>query len=120
MSVIDVKIEDLVGGIGRDKTLGDLFGMTDDRMKAMQARRDIDQARRAPVCAAIARVLDTDDGKVLFEALMDLTFRGHVDVVGLGLPSDMALQNLLAENARKELVVQLLKLAREGRGGAGA
>ena len=113
---VDVSIRDLMAGISGDATMRDLFAMSDDRLKAIKARRELEQGRRAPVCQAIARVLASDDGKTLFEALLDLTFRGHVDVVGLGLPSDVALQQLVAENARKELVVQLVKLAREGAG----
>jgi hypothetical protein len=116
VSQIDVTIRDLMAGIGGDATLRDVFNMTDERIRAMRSAREIEQARRAPVCAAIARVLASDDGKVLFKALIDLTFNGHVDVVGMGLPSDVALQQLIAENARKELVVQLVKLAREGAG----
>ena len=110
---LDVTVKDLLAGIGGDATMRDLFSMTDDRLKAIKAQRDMEAAKRLPVAAAIARVLATDDGKVLFQAMLDMTFRGHVDVVGLGLPSDVALQQLVAENARKEFVVQLVKLARE-------
>jgi hypothetical protein len=111
--MIDVTLRDLISGAGGDATMRDLFGLTDARLKALKARREMDAARRQPVAAAIARVLASDDGRVMFDALLDMTFRGHVDVVGLGLPSDVALQQLIAENARKELVVQLVKLARE-------
>lgn len=110
---IEVNIRDLMAGIGGDATIKDLFNMTEDRVKALKMQREIEGAKRQPVTAAIARVLATDDGKVMFQAMLDMTFRSHVDVVGLGLPSDMALQQLIAENARKEFVVQLLKLARE-------
>lgn len=110
---LDVTVKDLLAGIGGDATMRDLFSMTDDRLKAIKAQRDMEAAKRLPVAAAIARVLATDDGKVMFQAMLDMTFRGHVDVVGLGLPSDVALQQLVAENARKEFVVQLVKLARE-------
>lgn len=110
---LDVTVKDLLAGVGGDATMRDLFSMTDDRLKAIKAQRDMEAAKRLPVAAAIARVLETDDGKIMFQAMLDMTFRGHVDVVGLGLPSDVALQQLVAENARKEFVVQLVKLARE-------
>lgn len=111
---VDVNIKDLMAGIGGDATLRDLFALTDDRVKALAQARQIADAKRMPVAAAVARVLASDDGKTLFQALIDMTFRSHVDVAGMGLPSDVALQQLIAENARKELVVQLVKLAREG------
>lgn len=111
---IDVSISDLMAGLGGDATLRDLFSLTDDRVKALNMARQLKDARRKPVAAAVARVLASDDGKVLFQALLDMTFRSHADVAGMGLPSDIALQQLVAENARKELVVQLVKLAREG------
>ena len=111
---INVDIANLMAGLGADATIKDLFNVTDDRLKALKQRREIEEAKRLPVAAAIARVLATDDGKVMFQAMLDLTFRSHVDVVGLGLPSDLALQQLIAENARREFVVQLVKLAREG------
>jgi hypothetical protein len=110
---INVDIRDLMAGIGGDATMRDLFGQTEDRIKALKQQREIEAAKRLPVCNAIARVLASDDGRVMFQAMLDMTFRGHVDVVGLGLPSDVALQQLIAENARKEFVVQLVKLARE-------
>jgi hypothetical protein len=114
---IDVSIRDLMAGIGGDATMRDLFAMTDDRVKAVQQQREVEAAKRMPVALAVARVLASDDGKVMFQAMLDMTFRGHVDVVGLGLPSDVALQQLIAENARKEFVVQLVKLAREATAG---
>jgi hypothetical protein len=110
---IDVNIRDLMAGIAGDATMRDLFGATEDSIKALKQRRDLEEARRMPVAMAVARVLASDDGKVMFQAMLDMTFRGHVDVVGMGLPSDVALQQLIAENARKEFVVQLIKLARE-------
>ena len=116
---LDVTVKDLLSGIGGDATMRDLFSMTDDRLKAIKAQRNMEAAKRLPVAAAIARVLETDDGKIMFQAMLDMTFRGHVDVVGLGLPSDVALQQLVAENARKEFVVQLVKLAREAMPDAG-
>ena len=110
---INVDIRDLMAGIGGDATMRDLFGTTEDRIKALKAQREIEAAKRKPIAMAIARVLASDDGKVMFQAMLDMTFRSHVDVVGLGLSSDVALQQLVAENARREFVVQLVKLGCE-------
>lgn len=115
--MIDVTLRDLMTGIGGDATIRDLFNVTDDRLKALKTQREMQAARRLPVAHAVARVLASEDGQTLFQAMLDMTFRGHVDVVGLGLPSDVALQQLIAENARKEFVIQLIKLAREATAG---
>jgi hypothetical protein len=113
---VKMTVEDLLAGVAGDATLRDLFALSDQRMKALDAARALERSRREPVAAAVARVLATEDGRILLQAMIDMTFRAHVDVVGLGLPSDLALQQLVAENARKEFVAQLIRLAREGAG----
>lgn len=107
---------DILAGVGDDATMKDMFNLTDGRLQAIKARRQLGEAKRATVAAAAARVFATPDGRMLLEAMLDMTFRRHVHVAGLGLSSDVAMQAMIDDNAQKEFVWQLVKLAREGMG----
>lgn len=109
--------DDLLELVRADKDLKDLFGGETPMLRQLKARRELQGQARRRYAEAVMRVSRTADGKLLFEAMINMHFGRFDNVTGLGLPMETAIQLHAFSDGGKDVVWQLLKLIAEAEKG---